>query len=163
MADDDAIKRLEARLTRLEAALTQQPTAGGGGTGGTVGFPPGGVVVDPAPWPGGGWGHPRCWPYPWPWPWPHSIVDPGPFPQQIVDPAPFGGGGFAQFMPRTAATSASAFGRIGHVGDPPPIDLSRFSIAQLEGTLHSINAEKARLESLETLVKQQMEKTKATG
>ena len=31
MADNDAIKRLEARLTRLEAALAQQQ----GGTGGT--------------------------------------------------------------------------------------------------------------------------------
>src|SRR5437867_614185 len=67
MADDDALKRLEARLTRLEATLAQQP----GGTGGGTTTVPGGVVVDPAPWPGGGyggWGR-----------WPHPIVDPAPW------------------------------------------------------------------------------------
>ena len=49
MADDDRLKILEDRLTRLEAVLTQRPPTGGGG-----GTPPGGgVVVDPAPWGGG--------------------------------------------------------------------------------------------------------------
>jgi hypothetical protein len=150
MADDDAIKRLEARLTRLEAALAQQ------GGAGTAAVPPGGVVVDPAPWPGGGWGRPRPWPYPYPYP--HPIVDPGPFPTPVVDPAPWGGGAFIPSRP-----VATTFGNIGQVGDPPPFDVSRFSISQLEGALHSINAEKARLNSLETLVKQQLEKLKKQG
>jgi len=154
MADDDVMKRLEARLTRLEAALAQQPgpTAGTGGAA----FPPGGVVVDQAPWGGGGGGYPfPRWPYPWPRPWPHPIVDPGPFPNPVVDPAPWGVGPVAQ---APVATTASAFARIGQIGDPPPIDVSRFSRAQLEGALHSINSEKARLNSLETLIKQQLEK-----
>jgi hypothetical protein len=46
------------------------------------------------------------------------------------------------------------------VVDPPPIDFSRFSIEQLEATLHSINAEKARLASMESTVAQQLEKSK---
>jgi hypothetical protein len=159
MADDDAIKRLEARLTRLEAALAQQP--GGVGGGGTTGVPPGGVVTDPAPWPTGPWGHVR---WPWHWPIPHTVVDPGPWPSPVVDPAPSpwgtvgGPGGLTQ-----ASSLASTFGRIGQIGDPPPIDVSRFSISQLEGALHSINSEKARLNSLETLLKQQLEKVKAKG
>src|SRR5437016_8669286 len=50
MATEDSLKRIEERLTRLEAALTQQAGAPGGFT------PPGGAVVDPAPWGGGGGG-----------------------------------------------------------------------------------------------------------
>src|SRR5258708_19707921 len=64
---DDSIKQLEARLTRLEAALAQQPS---GAAGANV---PGGIITDPAPYPGGGyggWGYPR---------WPHPVVDPGPY------------------------------------------------------------------------------------
>jgi hypothetical protein len=49
---------------------------------------------------------------------------------------------------------------MGPIGDPPPIDVSRFSISQLEATLHSINAEKARLSSIETMVTQQLDKLK---
>jgi hypothetical protein len=56
--------------------------------------------------------------------------------------------------------SAVSMGRIGPIGDPPPIDVSRFSLGQLESALHSINAEKARLNSLETLINQQMERLK---
>src|SRR5712671_541204 len=163
MADVD-IKQLEARLTRLEAALAQQ--SGGGGAGVT---PPGGTISDPAPFPQGGyggWGYPR-WPHPivdpGPWYggwghqyWPHPIVDPAPHP--IVDPAVFAGGGFQ------AQARSAALGRIGHIGgDPPPPDLSRFSISQLEASLHSINAEKARLTSMETMVNQQLEKLKKQG
>src|SRR5205809_272837 len=139
MADADSIKQLEARLTRLEATLAQQP--GGATTGFT---PPGGSISDPAPFPGGGYGYPR-WPHPitdpGPWwggwghqYWPHPIVDPAPHP--IVDPAVFAGG-------IQARSAAASLGRIGHIGgDPPPPDVSRFSIAQLEASLHSINAEK---------------------
>jgi hypothetical protein len=47
MATEDSLKRIEERLTRLEAALAQQP----GGPGGFT--PPGGTVVDPPPWAGG--------------------------------------------------------------------------------------------------------------
>ena len=161
MAAEDNIKRLEERLTRLEATLGQQP-------GGAGGFPsPGGPVVDPAPWAGGGWPYyPRPFPMPvvdpapwwhgsWGYPrWPTPVVDPAPWPSPVVDPAPWSG--FMQFRP----TVASALGRIGPIGDPPPIDISRFTVSQLESSLHSINAEKARLNSMEAMLKQQLEKVK---
>jgi hypothetical protein len=38
----------------------------------------------------------------------------------------------------------------------PSNPVCRFSIAQLESTLHSINAEKARLSSLESMVTKQL-------
>ena len=128
MADDDRIKILEDRLARLEAVLTQRPPTG---------TPPGGgVVVDPAPWGGGGW--PRPLPSPvvdpapwwtgWPrprWPWPTPVVDPAPWPTPVVDPAPWG---HVPPVVTSPQTFASAFGRIGHVGDPPPFDLSTLSI-----------------------------------
>src|SRR4029453_12501308 len=90
MADDDRLKTLEDRLTRLEAVLTQRGPVGGGG-GGTP--PGGGVVVDPAPYGGGGpWQYRRRpWPSPVvdPAPWPNYVVDPAPWPSHIVDPPPF--------------------------------------------------------------------------
>ena len=50
---EERMKILEERLTRLEAALSQRPSATGTGGGDGGGFtPPGGVVSDPAPWPG---------------------------------------------------------------------------------------------------------------
>jgi len=173
MADADSIKQLEARLTRLEATLAQQPSA----TAGTN--VPGGAITDPAPYPGGGYGG---WGYRWPHPivdpgpwaggwgyphWPHPIVDPAAFHRPIVDPAAFhrpvvDPAVFAQAaQPSAAATTA--FARIGQVGDPPPIDVSRFSISQLEASLHSINAEKARLNSMETMINQQLEKLRKQG
>lgn len=153
MSAEDSLKNLEERLTRLEAALAQQqqPTGPGGFT------PPGGMVVDPAPFPGGGrWGYYR-WPHPVvdPLPWPNPVVDPGPWPQPVVDPGPR--------PPFQTVGAASAFGRIGHVGDPAPIDLSRLSVSQLETALHSINAEKARLSSMEGLINQHLERAKKQG
>jgi hypothetical protein len=138
---DDALKKLEDRLTRLEAALSQQ---GGGGAG----VPPGGTVVDPAPWGGGGggWG----WRYPY---WPHPIVDPAVFHHPIVDSPVF----------HQAASAASAFGKIGPNVDPPPSDISRFSAAQLQASLHSIAAERTRLDAMETLLKEHLEKAKQSG
>jgi hypothetical protein len=172
MADDDRIKVLEDRLTRLEAVLTQRPPTGGGGTT----TPPGGVVVDPAPWGGGGsWGGGWVRPTPFPSPvvdpapwwtgwgrprWPTPVVDPAPWPTAVVDPAPSPWGGV---MTNQAAASSMALGRIGHVGDPPPFDFSTLSVSQLESTLHTINAEKARLDSMETMVKQQLERAKQKG
>lgn len=165
MATDDAVKQLEARLTRLEAALAQSP--GGTGTGGFT--PPGGAVVDPAPWFQGGFGglgqfrfpHPIVDPATFAWSrqhWPTPVVDPAPWPTPVVDPAVFAG------AMQTRAAAAAALGRIGTTGgDPPPPDVSRFSIAQLEATLHSINAEKARLASMETMVSQQLDKLKKQG
>jgi hypothetical protein len=144
MADADSIKQLEARLTRLEAALAQQP---GGGTGGTVGTSPG-FISDPAPSPWGGF-----WRYPH---WPHPIVDPAVF-HPVVDPAAFP----QVAQTRSAAASALRFGPTG--GDPPPPDFSRFTKSQLEATLHSINAEKARLASMETMINQQLETLKKQG
>jgi hypothetical protein len=156
MPDDDAIKRLEARLARLEAsnAAAAQLHLG--------------PIVDPGPYGppyyGGVWSGYRP-PY----------VDPPAFPylRPIVDPAPpYYGGGYrggvlGPFGPSggdPATYANSILARVGPVGpilDPPPPDVSRFSVAQLEGALHSINAEKARLSSLETLVSKQLEKAKA--
>jgi hypothetical protein len=151
MAAEDSLKRIEERLTRLEATLAQQPGGQGGGF-----TPPGGVVVDPAPYPfGGGPGGGGTWVY---HPRPMPVVDPAPFPSPVVDPAPWGGG-FVQVRP----TLGTTFGRIGQVGDPPPIDVSRFTIPQLESSLHTINAERARLNSLETMIKQQLDKLKPQG
>jgi hypothetical protein len=159
MADDDAIKKLEARLTRLEATLAQQPSGAGAATAAL----PSGAVVDPAPWGGGGWGGWGGWGRP------HPIVDPavfagsGRWPGAVVDPVPWPGGGVvdpAAFAGAAQARAAATLGRVGPIGDPPPIDVSRFSVAQLEATLHSINAEKSRLASMETMVTQQLGKLK---
>jgi hypothetical protein len=173
MADDDRLKLLEDRLTRIEAALTQR---GPGGGGGGVTPPGGGVVVDPAPygghpwqqfqqfqqlqqlrqraaaspvvdpapwWAGGGWGRPR-----WTWP-PSPVVDPAPWPQYITDPAPWPPHYISDPAPRPP-----------FISDPAPIDFGSLSLSQLESTLHSLNAERARLDSLETTVKQQIERAK---
>jgi hypothetical protein len=161
MATEDSLKRIEERLTRLESALTQQP-------GGPAGFtPPGGTVVDSPPWAGGGGGwvsRPPWWAGGWgprPWPWPHPIVDPPNWPQPVVDPQPWPHPVVdrAPFPPFQNPMAAASFARIGQIGDPPPIDVSRFSLSQLEAALHSINAEKARLNSLETMIKQQIDRT----
>jgi len=170
---EERMKILEERLTRLEAALTQRGTGGGTGTGG--GFtPPGGVVTDPAPWPGGSWQFvprpipsPVVDPAPWAWGggwtrprWPTPVVDPGPFPMPVVDPAPWPSpvvdpAVFAQ------ANLAATLGRIRPVGgDPPPPDLSRLSVSQLEATVHSISAERARLDAMESMVKKQIDALK---
>jgi hypothetical protein len=141
---DDKFKILEERLTRIEAALTQQTQSGGGFT------TPGGVVSDPAPWPYGY--HPR-----YPWQPPHIVSDPAPWPPNIVsDPAPMPGS-----VLQNQAVSARTLGRIGQVGDPAPPDFGRLSVAQLEATLHSINAEKARLDSLHSLVSKHLDRASA--
>ena len=161
---EDRLKILEERLTRLEATLTQRGTgAGTGGAsipGGTISDPPPWAwafyqrtipspVVDPAPW-YHGWGRPR---------WPNPIADPGPFPTPVVDPAPWPNpiadpAVFAQSL------AAATLGRIGRVSDPPPPDFSRLTVVQLESTLHSIAAERARLDSMEQMVKKQLETAK---
>jgi hypothetical protein len=169
---EDRMKILEERLTRLEAALAQR--AGGTGAGittGTGGFTlPPGTVSDPPPFPTGGWMFfprpvpspvvdPAPWPYPGGWGRPRwPIVDPAPFPPGVVvDPAP---------MPQTfdpaifQSAVTAALGRIGKVADPPPPDVSRLSAVQLESALHSIAAERARLDSMEQLVKKQLETAK---
>ena len=130
--EEDVLKRLEARLTRLEAAVSQQQPSGG-----TQGFPTS-PVSDPAPW--GGPYIPWWWRC---WPWPHPIGDPAPMPGSFVEP---------QFRDLGSLIAKL----IPQRGDPSPVDLGRFTRTQLEGVLHSINAEKARLDSLESLVKQQM-------
>ena len=160
---DDRVRILEERLTRLEAALAQRPSAGGF-------TPPGGVIVDSAPWAASqfqfaqrpttidpvpwsvfGWGRPR---------WPTPVVDPGPFPMPVVDPAPWPSpvvdpAVFSQSL------AAAMLGRIRPVGgDPPPPDLSRLSIQQLEATIHTISAERARLDAMEEMVKKQIDALK---
>jgi hypothetical protein len=77
----------------------------------------------------------------------------------VVDPVPWGGGVFTQNRP----PASTMFGRIGPIGDPAPIDIGRFSISQLESALHTINAEKARLTSMETMIKQQLDNAKKSG
>jgi hypothetical protein len=61
---------------------------------------------------------------------------------------------------RATAAAATSLGRIGHIGDPPPIDISRLTASQLESSLHTINAERSRLDSMETMIKQQLETLK---
>jgi len=171
MPVEDSLKKIEERLTRLEAVLAQQAPGAAGGTGFV---PPGGTVVDPAPYGGGGgWGQARA--IQWPPHWPTPVVDPAPWwPTPVVDPAPWWGGGFPRPRPIVdpavfaggapgQAAAATTFARFGHIGDPPPIDLSRLNVSQLESALHSVNAEKARLASLETLINQHLERAKQPG
>lgn len=134
--DAQTIKALEERLTRLESVMTQASAARPGFT-----LPPG-TVVDPAPWGGGVVVDPA--PYPWrPYPWRYPI------PRPIGDPSP---------DPLTVATTFTARQpQFGPIGDPPPIDISRLSGAQLQATLHNIAAERARLDGLEEMVKSQLE------
>jgi len=57
--------------------------------------------------------------------------------------------------------AAAALGRLRPVGgDPPPPDLSRLTIQQLEATIHTISAEKARLDAMEAMVNKQIETLK---
>jgi hypothetical protein len=83
--------------------------------------------------------------------WPQTVVDQAP---TSVVPDPWRASGFA---------AASLAARIGKVGDPPPPDVSRLNVSQLEATLHSIAAEKARLDGLEKLVRGQMDRLKQQG
>jgi len=152
MTEDDALRRIEARLARLEATLQSSgPTAVHQGP-----------IVDPLPWPYGGWGG-------WGGGRPGPIVDPAVYAQYryhmpvVVDPVPWPWG--PSVDPATyagaAQQAASAMYRRpgpGPIIDPPPIDVSRFTIEQLEAALHSISAEKARLNSMETMLRQQLEK-----
>jgi hypothetical protein len=157
MSEEDTLRRIEARLTRLEATLSQQSATN---------IPHPGAVVDPLPWPwgGGGWGVGG----PWQPGRPHPIVDPAAYapqylsqyryhPPYIVDPVPWPYLDPSAYAGATQATAAS-FRRPGPIMDPPPIDVSRFTVEQLEATLHSISAEKARLNSMENMVRQQLEK-----
>lgn len=158
---DDRIKILEERLTRLESALAQRSGATTGGTGGFT--PPGGVIVDSAPWPGSPF-QTRAEIQPVPWfywrpRWPTPVVDPGPFPSPVVDPAPWPPVVDPAVFAQSAATAAT-LGRIGKIGDPPPPDLSRLSLQQLEATIHSIAAERARLDAMEEMVKKQIDTLK---
>ena len=166
MSEEDTLRRIEARLTRLEATLSQQPAAN---------LPHPGAVVDPGPWPGwgggwGGWGG-----SPWGPGRPHPIVDSATFapqyqyryhPPYIVDPVPWAYGdpsAAAGAGQPGAAQATASFRRPGPVMDPPPIDVSRFTVEQLEAALHSISAEKSRLNSMETMVRQQLEKRQQEG
>jgi hypothetical protein len=161
-ADDTILKRIEERLTRLEGILSQ------GGPGSFT--PPGGAVVDPAPW-GGTVSDPAPWPGygpPWRFPFPfhHPIADPAPWasqygggwrfptPHPIADPAPY------PYLPQLQAALAARRINIGPIGDPPPIDIGRFTIAQLESSLHTISAERARLDSMESMVKSRIAELK---
>ena len=71
-------------------------------------------------------------PFPWPQPWPQPRPLPIPWPQPRPLPIPW---------------------PLPWPGDPAPIDLSRFSGGQLDSMLHSIHSERARLDSMEKMVK----------
>ena len=167
---EERMKILEERLTRLEATLTQR--ASGTGTGGGGGFTPGGTITDPPPWAGQWQFIPRQLspvvdPAPWPWGggwtrprWPTPVVDPGPFPTPVVDPAPWPNP-IVDPAVLAQANLAATLGRIRPVGgDPPPPDISRLTVSQLEATIHSISAEKARLDAMESMVNKQIETLK---
>jgi hypothetical protein len=178
MADEETLKRIEARLTRLEAAIAQGFQGGGGPTNVA---PPGGTIVDPPPWGGGGW-------VPWrPIPIATPIVNP------IADPAPWGGGRppigtIADPAPWTnifqrppvfqppigtiadPAPWTNIFQRppvftppIGTIADPAPTDLGRFTLTQLESSLHTLAAERARLDATETMIKERIAALKQEG
>jgi len=86
------------------------------------------------------------------------VVDPAAFHRAVVDPAPWRG---HIVDPAVFAQSAASLGHIRPVGgDPPPPDLSRLSIQQLEATIHTISAERARLDAMEEMVKKQIETLK---
>jgi len=169
MSENDALKALEARVARLEAAHAQPaasphipiyadppaPPWWGGGCGyrppvrGPIGDPApidySRIYGDPAPWPiygGGGYRPPVHWPIGDPAPIDYSRIyaDPGPWPV-------YGGGGYRPPVHWP-------------VGDPAPVDYSRLPAEQLESTLHSINAQKARLASAEEQVTAQLAKLK---
>jgi hypothetical protein len=107
MGDPD-VKSLDARLSKVEASLSQLSSAS------ALRYGP---IVDPAgPW-GGGW--------------------------------PVWGGGYGGYRPTPFP-----------IPDPAPIDYSRLPVETLEATLHSINAEKARLASTEAMVTQHLENAK---
>ena len=76
----------------------------------------------------------------------------------MADPPPWGGGGWGG---GGTITTRPPWG--GNIGDPPPPDFGRLTLTQLESTLHTINAEKARLESTEKLVTAQIKKLKQEG
>jgi hypothetical protein len=162
---EDRLKFLEERLTRIEAALTQG--AGGTGTGGGGGFtPPGGVVSDPAPWAGNWQFTPRAIFDPTPWlqwmrpRWPTPVVDPGPFPTPVVDPAPWPNPIVDPAVLAQQASLAARMRGIGTVADPAPPDIGRLNVSQLEATIHSISAERARLDAMESMVKKQIDALK---
>ncbi len=167
---EERMKILEERLTRIEAALTQRASAtqtGGGGGGG--GFTlPGGVVSDPAPYPWQFINRAMIDPVPWlqaNWlrpRWPTPVVDPGPFPTPVVDPAPWPNPIVdpAVLAQAAQANLASMIRGIGKVADPAPPDIGRLNVSQLEATMHSIAAERARLDSMEQMVQKQIEALK---
>jgi hypothetical protein len=112
MSDDD-IKKLDARLTKVESTLSQFQSGASALRYGPI------VDPGPDPWGGGGYG---------------------------------GWGGWGGWRPTPFP-----------IPDPAPIDYSRLSAETLEATLHSINAQKARLASVEALVTQHLEKAKKQG
>jgi len=118
----------EATIKTLEARLTRLEST----LSQLIARPGIGTIADPGP-------DPRPIADPAPWPWPRPIADPAPWPWYRP------GGGFIDP------------GRFGPVGDPPPIDISRFTRTQLESSLHSIAAERIRLDGLEQMIQKQLE------
>ncbi|MCA1692576.1 MAG: hypothetical protein ABR540_06845 [Acidimicrobiales bacterium] len=69
------------------------------------------------------------------------------------DPAP---DDIVRARPSRAALAAAKI-KVPRPGDPSPVDIGRLSKVQLQATLHQLAAERVRLESMEALVKEQLE------
>ena len=160
MADEEVLRRIEARLTRLESAISQGPQAGAP----TNVTAPGGHVVDPAPWPGYVIGRPPMITNPVVG---NPVCDPAPIGRPpvitnpvvgnpVADPAPWPGGVIGRPPVLTAPIT-------GPIGDPPPVDLGGLTLAQLEASQHTIAAERARLDSMETMIKERIAALKEKG
>jgi N-glycosylase/DNA lyase len=64
---------------------------------------------------------------------------------------------------RVQAVVHEVLAKLPHRGDPAVTDYTSVPVEHLETLLHSINAEKARLDSMETVITQQLEKRKKQG
>ncbi len=71
----------------------------------------------------------------------------------VTDPGPDPLGGFGGWRPRWTIPFPFPF---PHPGDPAPMDLSRFTRAQLAVTKEMLKTERFRLEAMEKLVDEQM-------
>lgn len=123
-------RQLSELVTRLDAIEAALTRVGQVG--------PGGPRVDPSPedwirWFGGGFRPPGV------------VVDPAP---DDLGRYPWPGRWFELVRPP----------RPPWPGDPAPIDISRFTRVQLQLSLHSIAAERTRLDAVEQLVKEQLDR-----
>lgn len=154
MEDQEILRRIEERLTRLEASVAQGAQVTPGLTNVAA---PGGTVADPSPWGGG-----TIRPYPITTPPINPVADPAPWGGGVIsrppiisnpigtfgDPAPWGSG----VVNRPPVLTNP----IGTTGYTAPIDLGQLSLSQLEISLHSLAAESTRLAAMEGMIKERI-------